>query len=66
MINMDAPILIASYWDLEFHVDSNSSNFVVGTMLAQNINGKCDQLIIYTWKILNVALGKEELVFTYV
>jgi hypothetical protein len=23
-------------------------------------------LIIYTWKILNVALGKEELVFTYV
>jgi hypothetical protein len=23
-------------------------NFVVGTMLAQNINGKSDQLIIYT------------------
>jgi hypothetical protein len=48
MMNMDAPILIASYWDLEFHVHSNSSNLVVGTMLAQNINGKCDQLIIYT------------------
>ncbi len=44
---MDAPILIAPRWDLEFHVHFNASNCVMGTMLAHNIMNKCNQPISY-------------------
>ncbi len=44
---MDALILIAPRWDLEFHVHSNASNLVMGTMLAHNIVNKCNQQINY-------------------
>ncbi len=45
--------LIAPKWDMEFHVDTNVSNLVVGTTLAQNPTKKCDQPITYTFRLLN-------------
>jgi hypothetical protein len=33
---LDALILVAPKWDMEFHVHTNASNIVVGAMLAQN------------------------------
>jgi len=50
---MDAPILISSHWDLEFHVHTNASNMAIGAMLAQNPTEKCDQLIVYASQLLN-------------
>ncbi len=38
---------------MEFHVHTNASNLAIGTMLAQNLIGKCDQLIAYASKLLN-------------
>jgi hypothetical protein len=40
---MDAPILLASHWDLKFHVHTNVLNLVMGAMLTCNITSKCDQ-----------------------
>jgi hypothetical protein len=42
---MDALILIAPRWDLEFHICTYASHMVVGDMWIQNLIGKCDQLI---------------------
>jgi hypothetical protein len=39
---LDASILIAPRWHMEFHVHTNASNLVVMAMLAQNPIGKCD------------------------
>jgi hypothetical protein len=50
---LDALILIASKWDMEFHVHTNASNLVVGSMLAQNPTEKCDQPIVYSSRLLN-------------
>jgi hypothetical protein len=33
---MDAPILIAPRWDMEFHVHIDASNLVVGAMFVHN------------------------------
>jgi hypothetical protein len=44
---MDASILISPHWAIEFHVHINASNLVVKDVLAQNLNGKCNQLIAY-------------------
>jgi hypothetical protein len=33
---LDAPILVAPKWDVEFHIHINASNLIVGAMLAQN------------------------------
>jgi hypothetical protein len=45
---VDAPILIATHWDLEFHVHSNASNLVMGAMLAHNIMiNAINQLIMF-------------------
>jgi hypothetical protein len=38
---------------MEFHVDTNVSNLVVGIMLAKNPTKKCDQPIAYTFRLLN-------------
>jgi hypothetical protein len=39
---VDASILITLGWDLKFHVHTNASNLVLRTILAHNINTKCD------------------------
>jgi len=33
---LNAPILVALKWDMEFHIHTNASNLVVEAMLAQN------------------------------
>jgi hypothetical protein len=52
---MDALILIAPRWDLEFHVHIDASNLAIGVMLAQNPTEKCDQPITYAAQLLNNA-----------
>jgi hypothetical protein len=42
VLYVDALILITCRWDLKFHVHTNASNLAVGTILAHNINIKCD------------------------
>ncbi len=50
---LDALILVAPKWDMEFHIHTYASNLVIGVMLAQNPTKKCDQPIVYTSKFLN-------------
>jgi len=38
---------------LEFHVHTNTSQLVVGAILAQNPNGRFDQLVMYSFILLN-------------
>jgi len=52
---VNAPILIAVDWKLEFHIYSNASNLAVGTMLAQNPTGKIDQPVVYASCLLSKA-----------
>ncbi len=52
---VDALILIAPRWDLEFHVYIDTFNSIISIMLVQNPIGKCDQLIVYTSQLLNNA-----------
>ncbi len=69
---MDAPILIAPKWDMEFHVHIDMSNLAIEAMLAQNPTKKCDQPIAYASKLLNNAkknyttTNKEALIMVYV
>lgn len=49
----NAPILIALDWSKPFHVHTNAFNIAIGVMLAQNINGKHDQLVAYASRLLN-------------
>ena len=51
----NASILIAPDWSRSFHVHTSASNIAVGVMLAQNINGKHDQSVAYTSRLLNQA-----------
>jgi hypothetical protein len=39
---MDALVLVAPKWDMEFHVHTNASNLAVRAMMAQNPTKKCD------------------------
>jgi hypothetical protein len=50
---MEAPILIPSNWQLDFHVHSYASLLVIGAMLTQNPSGKYDQPIVYAFRLLN-------------
>jgi hypothetical protein len=50
---MDALILIAPKWDLEFHICTYASNMVVGDMFVQKLIGKCDQLISYAFHLFD-------------
>jgi hypothetical protein len=50
-----APIHIFLNWDIDFHVHIHASLLVVGVMLAQNLIGKHDQPIVYTFKLLNIV-----------
>jgi hypothetical protein len=68
---VDALILIAPRWDLEFHVHINTSNLAISIMLAQNPTRKCNQLIVYASQLLNNAkknyttMKKEALAMVY-
>lgn len=55
---MDAPLFMASKWDLEYHVHTNANNLVVGAMLIQNLIKKCDQPITYASHLFNNIIEK--------
>jgi len=40
---------------LEFHVDTNASNFALGAMLSQNPNKTIDRPIYYANRLMNSA-----------
>jgi len=48
---VEAPILILPNWENDFHVLMDASNLVIGAMLAQNLDNKCDQPITYASKL---------------
>jgi predicted NodU family carbamoyl transferase len=50
---MDASILISFHWDIEFHVQINTSNLVVKVVLTRNVTEKCDQPIAYASQLFN-------------
>ncbi len=52
---IEALILIPSNWDMEFHVHTYALVLDVGALLAHNITGKSDQLVMYVLKLLNSA-----------
>lgn len=52
---LKASILIPTSCNMEFHVHMDASNIAVGTILAQNPTGKCDQPILYFSRFLNLA-----------
>ena len=52
---VNAPILIAVNWKLEFHIHTDASDIAVGAMLAQNPTGKIDQPIVYASRLLSRA-----------
>jgi hypothetical protein len=41
-----APILISPNWELQFHVYTNASLLIIGTMHVQNPTCKFDQLVM--------------------
>jgi len=47
------PILITPNWNKEFHVHYDASNKAIGSVLAQNIDGKTDSPIFYASRLLN-------------
>jgi hypothetical protein len=50
---LDALILVAPKWDMEFHIHTNTSNLAIGVMLAHNPIENCDQPIAYASIFLN-------------
>ncbi len=55
---IEALILIAPNWQVEFHVHKDASLLVVGAMLSQNVTGKSDQLVVHAFRLLNRAKQK--------
>ncbi len=41
------PVLIVPNWTREFHVHTNVSNYIIGAMLAQNLDNTIDKPIYY-------------------
>jgi hypothetical protein len=68
---LDAPILVAPKWDMEFHVHTNVLNLAVIAMLVQNPTEKCDYLITYASRLFNnveknyITTGREALAMVY-
>jgi hypothetical protein len=46
-------ILIVPNWKFEFHVHIDTSNFVLGVMLGQNLDNTIDKLIYYANRLMN-------------
>jgi hypothetical protein len=40
---------------MEFHVHTNASLLAMGALLAQNVKGKSDQLVVYAYRLFNNA-----------
>ncbi len=61
---IETSILISPNQQVEFHVHTNASLLVVGTMLSQNLTRKNDQLVVYTYRLLrrakNYSITKRE------
>jgi hypothetical protein len=49
------PILIVLDWTREFHVHIDTSNYVIGTMLAQNPDDTINKLIYYASQLMTGA-----------
>jgi hypothetical protein len=47
------PILIVPNWNFKFHVHTNTSNFVVGITLGQNLDNTIDKPICYVSILMN-------------
>jgi hypothetical protein len=64
--------LINPNWELKFHVHTDTSQLIVGAVLAQNLINKFDQLVMYASKLLNstqinyTTIEKEALAMVYV
>jgi hypothetical protein len=64
--------LINPNWELKFHVHTDTSQLIVGAILAQNLINKFDQLVMYASKLLNstqinyTTIEKEALAMVYV
>jgi hypothetical protein len=48
---IQVPILINPNWELEFHVHTYASQLLIGAILAQNLIGKIDQLVMYSSRL---------------
>ncbi len=64
--------MINPNWELKFHVHTDTSQLIVGAILAQNLINKFDQLVMYASKLLNstqinyTTTEKEALAMVYV
>ncbi len=64
--------MINPNWELKFHVHTDTSQLIVGAVLAQNLINKFDQLVMYASKLLNstqinyTTIEKEALAMVYV
>ncbi len=64
--------MINPNWELKFHVHTDTSQLIVGAILAQNLINKFDQLVMYASKLLNstqinyTTIEKEALAMVYV
>jgi hypothetical protein len=64
--------LVASKWDMEFHIHTNVSNLTIKVMMAQNPTRKCDKPIAYAFRPLNnveknyTTIEREALAMVYV
>jgi hypothetical protein len=52
---MCLPVSMVPNWKIEFHVHTNTSNFVLGVMLGPNPNYTIDRPIYYASKLMNNA-----------
>ncbi len=53
-----APIRKSLNWDIKFHVHINASLLNIRYMLAHNLIGKHDQLVVYVYRFLNIEHKK--------
>jgi hypothetical protein len=49
------PILMVPNWKIEFHAQTDASNFVLGDMLGQNPDNTIDRPIYYVNRLMNNA-----------
>jgi hypothetical protein len=54
---IQAPIFINPNWELEFHVHTYASQLIIEAILAQNLIGKIDQLVMYSSRVFNFVEG---------
>ncbi len=53
---MDGSILIAPWWDLKFHVNTNTSNLEIDIILAKNPARHCDHQLCTYFALLKILV----------